>query len=541
MITELSIKNFAIIDDLSIPFGPGLNVITGETGAGKSIIIEALGLITGDRASTDIIRSGEDVAEVTAVFKTEGKVMAVKRRLLSSGKSKTFLNERQITLSELKALSPLLLEISSQHEHQKLLDDTTHLEIVDRFGGLFGVREKYKSAYKEYTGIKSKLSELEKLADSKSEQHEFLSFQLNEINTADLKKDEEERLLKEKKIIKHAAMLFEKVKASEETLYSSENSITSTLDNIYDLLKSAGEIDGEIAEWLPLSEQASAAVNELSRNLQSYLERLDVDPEKIEEIESRLYEISRLKKKYGGSVETILEKKEALERKLSMIDGCDAEIERLSKEEEKAFVELTQMASELSASRQEAAENLSEMTQKELNTLGLTKTTFAPGHHKVKFEQSDETGIDGFNFLISPNPGEPLKPLSRIASGGELSRIMLAIKNVLLGKVGLASLEVFDEVDVGIGGANAEVVGRKLKEMSRKRQIICITHLPQVASFGDCHIVVSKEAFGKRTVTRFKLLDDSSRINEIARMLGGIKITETTKEHAKEMLMRGVK
>jgi DNA repair protein RecN (Recombination protein N) len=558
MITELNIKNFAIIDDLSIPFGPGLNVLTGETGAGKSIIIEALGAIMGDRASSDIIRSGQSEAEVVATFDS-GRVspelinrlknagyniqnhLRLKRVVSTSKKSRAYLDGAPISLTDLKSISPFLLEISSQREHQRLLDEESHLEFVDKFGNLSKQCDEYKMSYEQYTNVRSKLLELERLSASKEEQRDFLSFQINEIDSAELLVGDEEKLEKERNVIKHAADLFSKLKESEQVLYSSEQSVSGSLSQVNQLIDSASKIDPEIGEWLPLTEQAIVATEEVSRNLQAYLEKLDVNPERIDEIEARLYDIRRLKKKYGGSVEDVLLQRDDLAKKLELIDNCDEHIKKLTSEERELGRALEKLAGKLSNARLVSADKLSEMTQSELNTLGLKKTTFAPGHVKLKFDQADESGIDRFSFLISPNPGEPLKPLSRIASGGELSRIMLAIKNVLLGKVGLAALEVFDEVDVGIGGANAEVVGKKLQEMSKQRQIICITHLPQVACFGDHHVVIAKEIVDQRTVTRFKLLNDANRENEIARMLGGVKITKATKEHAKDMLKRSAK
>lgn len=555
MLKELNIKNFAIIDDLTVPFGPGFNVLTGETGAGKSIIVQALGLILGDRAAADVVRSGEKEAVVCAVFlpskDTSGlkdalkkisieadREIFVKRIIGISGKSKILINEQTISLSQLKALSPFLLEISSQHEHQRLLNDDVHLEFVDRYGGHTLLKERYTAVFNNYNNLKNRLAELEKLAASKAEQHDFITFQINEIDSAKLIDEEDEDLEKERNVIKNVTSLFEKLNQSETLLYSSQSSVETSLVKIGELIASVSQIDPEINGWLALVDEAEAAVGELSRNVQNYLKKLDVDPARVDEIEERLYEIRRLKKKYGSSISEILARGVQLKENLKLLDTCEEEVEKSGKELNEVYKQLKKDAEKLSVARLRSAEKLSKCVQDELNTLGLVKTTFIPGHVKLNIDQADASGIDRFSFLISPNPGEPLKPLSRIASGGELSRIMLGIKNVLLEKTGLAELEVFDEIDVGIGGANAEIVGKKLKEMSKCRQLICITHLPQVACFAEHHVYVTKEPKGGRTVTRFKLLDDCKRIEEIARMLGGLKITKTTMEHAEEMLKR---
>lgn len=558
MLTELYVKNFAIIDDLAIPFGPGLNVLTGETGAGKSIIIEALGLMTGDRVGPDVVRSGEEEASVTAVFDSKylgagliselkgsghevGDQLIVKRCVLKSGRSKAFINGSPVSIIELKKVSPFLLEISSQREHQGLLNEETHLELVDRFGDLYELREDYSLQHHHYMSLKDRLVALTGLSTSATKQKEYLNYQIKEIDAADLKNGEEEGLENEKNVVKHAAKLLEKIRLGDELLYSSESSVAGALDKVGELLGSAGEIDLTVGEWLPLCDQARASVEELSRHLRGYLDRLDVDPGRLEEIEARLWQIRRLKKKYGGSIEEVLRKRGELAEKLGLIENCDNEIDKLNGELETARISVEKLALELSGMRKQSAEMLSRLIQRELKTLGFGKSTFTPGHATLSVEEADETGIDRFGFLISPNPGEPVKPLARIASGGELSRIVLAIKRVLMDKVAPAALEVFDEVDVGIGGATAEIVGRKLKEMAAGRQVICITHLPQVASLGDQHIAVSKKVKERRTVARFDLLDQEGRVDEIARMLGGSKITKTTKDHALEMLIRGEK
>lgn len=556
MLTELHINNFAIIDDLTIPFGPGLNVLTGETGAGKSIIVEALGLIAAGRASADVVRSGQDEAVVSARFDAGGlseelvsclekagypveDQLIIRRTVSGGGRSRASINNKPISIAELEKISPYILEISSQHEHQRLVNEATHLEIVGRFGGLSALTDDYSSKYSHYTGIRERLAEIERIAATAAEQREFLGYQLKEIDEAGLKGGEDVELDGERNRARHAAKLMEKIRAAHELLYSTDTSVTNAMGSVDQMLTSASEIDPSIKGWLSICGETMAAIKELSRSLDNYLEGLDADPARLEEIETRLYEIGRLKKKHGGSIEEIIKKRDCLAERLALIDSCDSEIAALQKDLAVAKGALKKSAERLSAAREGAAERLSGLIRKELDTLGLKKTAFIPGHLRLGIDDADETGIDRFGFLISPNPGEPVKPLARIASGGELSRVMLAIKKVLMHRVASATLEVFDEVDVGIGGAVAELVGEKLKQMAGKRQVICITHLPQVASFGDHHIVVSKRMKERRTVTNFEVLDGDGRVDEIARMLGGSSVTKTTREHAREMLERG--
>ncbi len=558
MLTELHISNFAIIDDLVIPFGPGLNVLTGETGAGKSIMVEALSLVVGDRVASDVVRAGSIEATVVAFF--DGKslpasfvqrceekgyhleeTVVIKRIVSENGRSRAYLNNTPITIADLKSVSSYLLEISSQHEHQRLLNQETHLHLVDQFGGTNKNLEEYKTVFSRCQQIHHQLKEMEALALSASEQRDFLSYQIREIEAAALKENEEEELFRERNMAKHAAKLTETMSAVDASLSSSATPIVQTLEKVGEWLKEAATVDSKIGEWTSLSDEATVAASELARSVSGYLQSIDIDPERLEVVEARLFEVRRLKKKYGDTVPDILQKCAEFKERLELIDNSDVEIERLNSELRDERSKLATLAKQLSKKRVAAAKKMVLLIQQELESLGLKKTTFAPGHQTIDIDNATEKGIDLFDFQLSPNPGEPLRPLARIASGGELSRIMLAIKRVFSDMILETALEVFDEVDVGIGGAVAEMVGQKLGEMSKNRQVICITHLPQVASFGDHHIQVSKEPVKDRTVTRFHSLNDTGRVEELARMLGGAKITKTTLSHAKEMLERGRK
>lgn len=555
MLKELKITDFAIIDNLTIPFSAGLNVLTGETGAGKSIIVQALGLVAGDRPPADVVRAGAVEASVTAVFdissfKPEiiselkkagyevGQNLNIKRSISQSGRSRIYINDIPAAQAILKRLNPHLVEISSQHEHQMLLDEKTHCEIVDRFANLDWLCEAYSSAFDRYTRMKERVDEIEKLIASAVEQKEFITYQVREIDSLGLTPGEDEELARERNIARHGAKLLKNLQFVDEMLYSSEESVAGAMGRILSALSAAAEIDPALKEMASACDQARVAIEELSRRVNSYLGSVDINLDRLEEIETRLYDIERLKKKHGTTIDGILKKRDELFLKLNVIENAGVEMEKANEELASAWVEMKKLAVKLSRERAKAALQLAGHVQAELASLGLEKTSFMPGHIVLDIEQADASGIDRFGFLISPNPGEPLKPLAKIASGGELSRIMLAIKRVLMDKVNHAAVEVFDEVDVGIGGAVAEMVGRKLKEMSAVRQVISITHLPQVACLADNHIAVRKCERGGRTVTRFEKLSSDARMLEIARMLGGRKITEAAVAHARDMLAR---
>ena len=552
MLADLHIKNFAIIDELKVSFTGGLNVVTGETGAGKSIIVGAVGLLLGERASSDLIRTSEETATVEARFDISGKKRSkeklismgfydgneiiVKRVVTRSGKNRVYINGNMATLNMLSTLAESLINISGQHEHQVMLNAENHIDILDEFGDLLPLRAGFTNCYDEYQTLKSRLERLESTSSESGKREELLRFQLKEIDDAGITIGEDLTLLREKNILTNAKKLMEYVAGSYEILYEREVSILAELGGVASSIKEIKGIDPE----LKISEQDIDSLlynlEDVAFTLRDYAKGISLNPERLEEIEERLESLRKLKRKYGETLEDVLETKRTVEEELEGICSLDEDIRRLSGEIASQEALLTEKGGALSRKRHEAAVLLREALINELDTLKMADAGF-----EVIFKDTDKEpffsskGMDMVEFYLSANKGEELKPLSRVASGGELSRIVLAIKKVQAGGGSVGAI-VFDEVDTGIGGGVAGVVGKKLNEVSKHHQVICITHLPQIACFGNIHLLVSKSLSGERVNTRIALLSESERLDEITRMLSGLKATEKTREHAREML-----
>ncbi len=561
MLTELYISNLAIVDKLQIQFGPGFNVLTGETGAGKSILVDALSLLLGGKASAEMIRTGQEEASVEGFFEVKessslqflrkwpldiSEGLAIKRLIHRSGRSRAFLNGQAITLHMLAELGEELIHIYGQHEHQHFLNPEKHLEILDRSGGLFELRQQYQELYEEWKGKSSELKELESKEKNRVERLELLNFQWQEITRANLKPprpgqpNEEQELLQERARLVHAEKLYSLAQQAVDLLYAERGSAIERLQITFQRLKEGMKIDPALSPLAATIESTLFQVQDLAATLRSYGEKIVFDPKLLEEISFRLDEIQRLKKKYGPTFEDVWQYKGKIELERRDLENCAWQISDLQKKVSELTESAFRRAKELSAKRREVAKELGAKVEAELITLGMNKVRF---HIEVQEDPQGKLGKEGLNqveFLISPNPGEELRPLVKIASGGELSRIMLAMKRILAEDFGVESL-VFDEVDAGIGGGMAEVVGRKLREISRAHQVFCITHLPQIASLGDAHYKVSKKVKGGRTVVECQLLKDKEREEEIARMLGGVQITDKTLAHAREMLRIGIR
>jgi len=561
MLRELRIKNFAIIDELGISFGPGLNVMSGETGAGKSIIIGALHLLLGDRASPDQIRTSEDAAEVEALFGISGQdalkeklaemglesgdELVIRRTVTRGGRSRVYVNGNQATLNLLASLSGSLVNICSQHEHQIILNADHHIDILDEFGGLLAERRAYTELFAEYQAMTARLEELRSLNRRKIEREDFLRFQLGEIRDAGIRPGEDADLAEEKKILSNARKLADLAAKAYDSLYGREGSVLGELKTALHDVREIRKIDSSLGVSPEDMDSLFFHLEDAALALRDYMNRITVDPERLSEIEERLEQLHRLKRKYGGTLEGVLKAAADMEKELEHITSIDDEISRLSGESASRKTVLLERAAHLSDGRRRAAEDLRKAIEMEIKALRMPEARF-----EVFFAdpQLDDTGnpiltargIDTVEFFLTTNVGEALKPLNRIASGGELSRIILALKKALA-RTGSVGTIVFDEVDSGIGGAVAEVVGRKLKEVSGHHQVICITHLPQIASFGDCHFLVSKAVTGDRTNSSVRLLSEKERLDEIARMLGGVEVTEKTREHAREMLDKRLK
>jgi DNA repair protein RecN (Recombination protein N) len=551
MLTELNIRNFAIIDELEVSLTGGLNVITGETGAGKSIIIGAVGLLLGERASTDLIRSSAETATVEALFDIsdkeqlrealrksgfyDGDELVVKRIVARSGKNRVYINGNLSTLNMLSTLAESLVNISGQHEHQIILNAENHIDILDEFGDILLLRSEFTNLYDEYQNLKSKLTELEFLNRESEKREEFLRFQLKEIEDAGIKVGEDLSLSREKNVLSNAKRLAEYAAESHETLYGKGGSILEELGGTIKNIKEIKKIDLD----LKVSEQGLDSIffslEDIAFTLRDYVKDISFEPDRLEEIEDRLEYLGRLKRKYGKTLEEVLETKKGVEKELNHISSLEEDIKMISEQIFSKETFLLEKGKVLSQKRHEVAEVLKEALESEIHALGMANTRFEVSFDKTVEDKIGSKGIDIVEFYLSTNVGEELKPLNRIASGGELSRIVLAMKKVLAGTVAVDTI-IFDEVDSGIGGAMAGIVGRKLKEVSKRHQVICITHLPQIACFGDNHFLVSKRISGGKTNTQISVLSESDRLDEITRMLSGLKMTEKTREHAREML-----
>jgi len=566
MLRELRIKNFAVIDEVVIELGPGLNIITGETGAGKSIILNALGLVAGERGSSDIIRHKEDEATVEALFdsvpaplvaklaeagfESDGE-LAIKRILNRSGKNRIYLNGSFCPLNLLAEVGGALVHIYGQHEHHTLLQPETHLILLDAFAGL---GEAGKAMGEHFAALSRAWNELRQSRDSleqRRKERALLESQIDEIAAARLKAGEEEELRAGKNILAHAEKLHQGSREGEELLYEGDGALVSRLGKYAGKLRELAAIDQNLSPTLELINSSLAQLQEAAAQLRRYAGHVHFDPRALEQLEDRLAEIHRLKRKYNGGVEDILRLHDEIQAALAALDQGEEHIATLDKAFSQARRVAWDSAEKLSLERQRAAKKLKREMEKEARGLGLAETTFdvrflvhddkldAPPFF-IAGKKLSERGMDQAEFYFSPNPGEPPKPLAKIASGGELSRLMLALKSLVL-TPGVVSTLLFDEVDTGVGGRVAEIVGKKLKQVAARHQVISVTHLPQIAALADAHFVVSKEVDKGRTFTNVARLSEKERVAEVARMLGGVKITDQTRRHAAELVKASLK
>lgn len=555
MLIELNIRNFAIIDELSVTFNRGLNVMSGETGAGKSIIIGAVSLLLGDRASVDMIRSSEDSAVVEALFDVGanenlrrmlaemgfagGDNLIVKRVVSRTGKNRAYINGSLAGLNALSSIGGLLINICSQHEHQLILDEANHIDILDGFGMLLPAREQYRLVYEEVQKLTAKIRELEAVNRKKAEREELLRFQMEEIDKAALERNEEAALAAEKKVLGNVRRLTELSAQAYDALYNREGSALEMFRRALNDIRELKKIDAGLGISEKDADNLYYQMEDIALVLRDYGGRLSYNPERLEEIEERLELIRRLKRKYGTDIDGILARRDEMAGELALIVSVDEQIRSASRDLEALMGELGAKAASLSKRRREEAARLAGTIEKEIRQLRMAearfKVVFKEPEEKGAAEVYNQKGKDCVEFYLTTNVGEEMKPLNRIASGGELSRIILAMKKVLAG-VGAVGTIIFDEVDSGIGGATAQVVGEKIRDVAGHHQVLCITHLPQIASYADRHYRVSKEVAGRRTNTRVDVLAGEERLEEISRMLGGVEVTEATRRHAREML-----
>jgi len=543
---EIKIKNFVLVESVDLSFSRGLNIITGETGAGKSLLVGAINLLIGTKVDWDLI-SGKDRAEITGIFETDEKTREILeefgieteneiiiRRVLSPGqrKSRAFVNMTPVTQQFLRELTSNLIDIHGQHEHQRLFDTTSHLEYLDKFADTMSLKDLVSKKFREYQKLKAELEKEKKEVEEAEKARDFLEYQLRELEDADLKIGEEEELEERIKVLSNLETLRSGIQEAITILYEDDESAYSRLTRVSAILRNLSEIDESLKIHEATLEEVLIKIDEVWRNLLDYAGKLESEPEELDRLMERLSLINRLKEKYRRDVPGLIKLYNETREKFNKLEIKDEYLKELEKKVKEKYNELLSIAEDLSNKRKSAARKFESLVLDELAELGMQNARFV-----VNFSEKevDETGIDQVEFLISTNPGEEVKPLRKVASGGELSRIMLALKTVLSEIDDIPTL-IFDEIDVGIGGRIAEAVGKKLSSIARRRQVITITHLPQIAVYGEKHFVVQKKTLDHRTVTDVRELQGEERVKEIARMLAGERITESSIVHARELL-----
>lgn len=553
MLSEISIKNFAIIESLTISFEKGFTVLTGETGAGKSIIIDAIHLLAGGRGSVEFVRHGEDKAEIEGLFQVEDPshgcyekanelgieiedgMIILRRDIFRSGKNVCRINGKLVTISTLREIGNTLFDIHGQHEHQELMDDTKHLTLLDQFGfdRIGPALIQYQDIYHKYEAVQKRLKSLSENEQQIAHRLDLIQFQYNEITNADLKLNEDEMLLEEKSKLMNFERIYEAINTSYSALQGEQRGL-DWISLLMGHLEVAADLDSSYKEMAENVSNSFYMLEDLAQNLRNELENLEFEPNRLNEIEERLSEINQLKRKYGKTIPEILEYSAKIEEEMETLQNKEGHIDQLEKELLSVRKDLELEAKELHLLRKKYANQLTKLIHKELKELYMEKTVF-----EVRFESDYEhyskTGSDKVVFYLSTNPGEPLKPLSKTASGGELSRIMLALKSIFSKHQGITSI-IFDEVDTGVSGRVAQAIAEKIYKVSTNSQVLCISHLPQVAAMADTHLFISKKIVKGRTKTEVQPLSHSEKIKEIARMISGAEITNLTKEHAKELL-----
>ena len=561
MLLELRVENYAVIDNVAVGFGPGLNLLTGETGAGKSILIDALALLLGDKASADAVRHGTEKAIVAAVFETESKALGavlqengldadeaqliLRREIAAGGKGRVFINNQPATVAVLRQLAPHLAVIHAQNEAVLAFDAASRLSLLDSFVGsnLTPVGE----AFTEWNAIRQRIADLERDEQDRARLVDLWSFQRKEIAAANLHPDEDAKLETEKRLLANSERILSAAIGAYDALYEGNVSASALIRSAARQLEELARIDEKFRESLAQLDSARITVEDIGQTLRDYAEDVEASPDRLAEVEDRLAALDRLKRKYGPSLEEVIMMGEELERKLNEMENQDEVLRKLRVELAQAAEQYLEAARSLSRLRYDAARKLEKQVEREVNELAM-KARF-----KVEVGGSDEEGnwtskgFDSVQYLITANPGEPLGPVEEIASGGELSRVMLSLKTTIeagmpgrarqhAAKGGGQRTLVFDEIDSGIGGRAAEAVGKKLKQLAATKQVLCVTHLPQIASFADQHFLIEKKESGGRTKTSVRPLDSEERTRELARMISGAKLTDTSIKHAEQML-----
>ncbi len=563
MLSSLYIRDFALIEELEVDFTNGLNIITGETGAGKSIVIGAVKLILGERASMDVVRSGARKAVIEGIFDSvenpeigtlleagafPRSATLILRREVSETHSRAFINDTPATVHQLKEIASELVDLHGQHEHQSLLNTSRHSELVDAFGGLGALRETYSESYKR---VKILIDERELLLgqrDDYARQKELHAFQIHEIDSIDPQPDEEEHLQNERTLLENAEHLFTSTASLFELIHESESSLHDQLVRVRNALQDLERIDPAFESHTREIQQALVATGETAKYLQDYNSRIEFNPDRLETIRERLIDIDRLKMRYGGTIESVLDHRKRVGEQFDIASDFEGTLDRMQEEIRQAEGDLSNVAARLSAKRKETSRRIERSVGEELSVLGIPDARF-----HVRFETTSDadgwiieettgerilafvTGSDRISFMLSTNVGEDVMPLARVASGGEVSRVMLALKSVLA-RTDRLPVMIFDEIDSGISGAIARRVGERMRELGRYHQLIAITHLAQVASLADAHYHVEKKVAGGRSSTTMKRLGEIERHREIAALLSGETVSEASLDSARELI-----
>jgi DNA repair protein RecN (Recombination protein N) len=558
VLIELRLENYAVIDNLAVEFAAGLNLLTGETGAGKSILIDALALLLGEKASSDVVRAGAEKAIVSAVFEADGAAekaiaqvlenngldneeesLILRREIAASGKGRVFVNNQPATVSVLRQLAPNLATIHAQNESLMSFDGPVRLSLLDSFAGI--ETETVGADFAQWTGIRKRIEDLERDEQDRMRLLDLWTFQRSEVEDAKLQAGEDERLDQEKRVLANSEKIYNAAMNAFDLLYEGEKSTSSVLRAAQKHVEELARFEPKFQDALGSLESARISVEDVGASLRDYAGGIHASPERLSEVEDRLAALDRLKRKYGTTLNDVIHFGAEVSRKLSEMENKDETLRQLRAQLQAAGEKYLQAARAISRKRHEAARKLEKLVEAEINDLAM-KVRF-----RIEVSGTDEevnwstTGFDQVVYMISTNPGEPEHPLEQIASGGELSRVMLALKASVEAappkkrSAGQRTL-VFDEVDTGIGGRAAEAVGKKLKALSRASQVLCVTHLPQIATFADHHYLIEKKNVGGRTRTSVRRITGEERTEEVARMLSGAKLTETSRKHAEQML-----
>ncbi len=538
MIRYLAIRNLAVIESVAVDFEQSFNILTGETGAGKSILVEAVGLLLGGRATQDLIRTGEDIATVEAIFESaEGDDLIVRREITSQGRSRAFINGALATAAALKDLSNRLVELHGQHEHQQLLDPSQHLALLDTWAGLDAPRGRVAAAFAGVRAFREQLDRLRMDDRERAARLDLVEFQLGELQKANLQAGEDETLAADRQLLRSADTIHRLCNEGYAELYDTESAALGALGRVWKKVGELAAIDPKFAPYLDARDGIKAQLEDLAFTLRDFADGIDASPGRLQQVEDRLALIERLKRKHGGTLEDAIARRDRLAAEHQALTGGQSTVAEIEQQLLDAGRRFLADARELSARRREAAGRFAKSIETELADLAMAKTRFevrlASGESEDKWT---DAGIDAGEFFLSPNVGEELRPLARIVSGGELSRVMLALKT-LGAKDGMRGKTlIFDEVDAGIGGRVASVVGDKLAALGDRFQVLCITHLPQIAACGRTHFLIEKRVQGSRTVTSVTRLTDDDRVAEVARMMGGAAAGVKALESARELL-----